>query len=274
MTGIRKSRVQWDAARVWFGGRGARCRILGVGACLWLALAPPAGADLWGYVDEAGRAHFAPERLDARYELFFRGPSSLDPQPPAPPATSQALREHPLYLRVAGAPNVVRFAPLIEAHAQAQGLDAALVKAMIAVESGYEPNAISNKGAVGLMQVMPATGERYGVAADGRRTVARKLADPALNLRIGMRYLHDLLERFGQDVTLALAAYNAGEGAVEQYGNRVPPYPETQAYVKLVQQFRELYEPPAAPPNPATPPRVTIPSRKPGSDPGTNAAPG
>ncbi len=231
-----------------------------------LTLAPLAGADLWGYVDDAGQAHFAPERLDARYQLFFRGPSSLDPPPPAAqPAASEALRQHPLYLRVAAAPNVVRFAPLIEANAQAQGLDAALVKALIAVESGYEPSAVSTKGAVGLMQVMPATGERYGVAADAKRTVAGKLADPVLNLRIGTRYLRDLLERFGQDVTLALAAYNAGEGAVEQYGNRVPPFAETQAYVKLVQQFRELYEPPPdALPGPPMPPRVTIPSRKPG----------
>lgn len=234
-----------------------------------LALAPHAHADLWGYVDERGVAHFAPEQRDARYQLFFKGRSSLDPVPPAPAAPDPAdpLRDHPTFKRVTRHPNVARFAPLIEQHAKAHGLDAALVKAMIAVESAYDPAAVSPKGAVGLMQVMPATGERYGVAADRTRTVAQKLADPALNVRIGTRYLRDLLERFDQDTVLALAAYNAGEGAVEQYDKQVPPYPETRAYVLLVQQFRDLYEPPPPVRAPAsTPARVTIPLRKPPAD--------
>lgn len=260
----------WRVLTVQVAVRRIRMHLVRVGAILALAASPLAGADLWGYVDERGVAHFAPEQLDARYRLFFRGPSSLDPPPevpPPPPGAAEPLRDHPLYVRVARHPNVARFAPLIEAQAGTHGLDVALVKAMIAVESGYEPAAISHKGAVGLMQVMPATGERYGVAADGRRSVAQKLADPAINVRIGTRYLRDLMLRFDQDTKLALAAYNAGEGAVERYDNRIPPFPETQAYVKLVQQFQHLYQPPPPPPEsvrkPAGPAsRVTIPTRR------------
>lgn len=239
-----------------------RSRLASIGVALALAWSPLAGADLWGYVDERGVAHFAPEQRDARYQLFFKGKSSLDPvpAPAAAPTTADLLRDHPLFKRVTQHPNVARFAPLIEQHAKAYGLDVALVKAMIAVESAFDPAAVSPKGAVGLMQVMPATGERYGVAADRTRTVAQKLADPALNVRVGTRYLRDLMQRFDQDTVLALAAYNAGEGAVEQYDNQVPPYPETRAYVQLVQQFRDLYEPAAPVQAPASAPaRVTIP---------------
>jgi soluble lytic murein transglycosylase-like protein len=221
---------------------------------------------LWGYVDERGVAHFAPEQRDGRYQLFYKGRSSLDPvpEPAAVPAPADALRDHPLFKRVTQHPNVARFTPLIEQHAKGQGLDVALVKAMIAVESAFDPAAVSPKGAVGLMQVMPATGERYGVAPDRTRTVAQKLADPTLNVRIGTRYLRDLLRRFDHDIVLALAAYNAGEGAVEQFDHQVPPYPETRAYVQLVQQFRDLYEPPVPVRAPApAPARVTIPLGRP-----------
>ena len=225
----------------------------------------PVFAELWGYVDERGVSHFATEQRDARYQLFFKGRSSLDPAPavaPPPPAATEVLAGHRLYGRVQNHPNLVRYAPLIESNAKRQGVDAALVKAMIAVESAFEPDAVSNKGAVGLMQVMPATGERYGVTSDRRRTVEQKLADPAINVGVGTRYLRDLLARFDQDTELALAAYNAGEGAVERYAKRVPPYPETQEYVKLVRQFRALYEPPPVPvPAPAPSGRVTIQTR-------------
>jgi soluble lytic murein transglycosylase-like protein len=110
------------------------------------------------------------------------------------------------------------------------------------------------------MQVIPDTAARYGVADDKKRSVAQKLFDPATNLRVGTRYLRDLLRIFDHDLTLALAAYNAGEGAVQRYDNRIPPYAETQEYVKLVTQLYALYKPP-----PALPPsRVTIPRKRPG----------
>ena len=100
-----------------------------------------------------------------------------------------------------------------------------------------------------------------------RRSIEQKLKDPATNVRIGTRYLSDLIERFDGDLRLALAAYNAGEGAVERYARSIPPFPETQQYVALVEQFRALYAPPppAAPPVPATgaPARVTVPRQRP-----------
>jgi soluble lytic murein transglycosylase-like protein len=220
-----------------------------------------ARADLWGYIDESGRAHFAAERLDERYRLFFKGQSTLDAKPtPTQPAQSlERLRSTPLYQRVVASPNVKRFEPLIESHANKQRLDPALVKAVIAVESAFDPEAISSKGAVGLMQVMPETGERYGVVADARRSAVQRLMDPATNVGVGTRYLRDLLALFANDLALALAAYNAGERAVLRYA-RVPPFPDTQAYVERVQQFYQLYRPsppPAAPP--ATPSRIAIP---------------
>jgi soluble lytic murein transglycosylase-like protein len=233
------------------GLRRAVCLLALAAAC---SSSPPAGADLWGYVDENGVSHFATEQRDDRYTLFFRGRTSLDTPPPD---TDAALVNTRLYQRVADHPNLKRFGPLIDTHAKAYALDPALVKAVIAVESGFEPGAVSPKGAIGLMQVIPATGQRYGLAADRHHTVEQKLADPATNLRIGTRYLRDLLARYTNDLPLALAAYNAGEGAVEQYGNRVPPYPETQEYVKLVQQFYTLYRPP--PPKPHGKPRLLLP---------------
>lgn len=220
-----------------------------------------AHADLWAYVDENGRAHFAAERLDERYQLFFKGRSTLEPRAasPADASSLDRLRSTPLYRRVAASPNVKRYESLIESHANRQRLDPALVKAVIAVESAFDPEAISNKGAVGLMQVMPETGERYGVSADARRSVVQRLMDPATNLGVGTRYLRDLLALFANDLALALAAYNAGEQVVLQYA-RVPPFPDTQAYVERVQQFYELYRPPPPPPAaPATPSRIAIP---------------
>lgn len=224
-----------------------------------------AHADLWGYIDADGKAHFATERIDERYQLFYRGPTNLDapspaplvPTPAPPPLDGTAAI---IFNRVTNHPNVQRFAALIETEAKRQGLDPALVRAVVAVESAYEPAAVSPKGAVGLMQVIPATAERYGLAADRRASVEQKLKDPATNVRIGTRYLSDLIERYGRDLRLALAAYNAGEGAVDRYARSIPPFPETVQYVALVEQFRTLYAPPPPPPPPVTRPnRVTIP---------------
>ena len=234
-----------------------------------LVTAPAAArADLWAYVDESGRSHFATEPVDARYRLFFKGRSSLDPVPVPPPAPSpvDAVRDHPVWKRVDGHPNVARFEPLVSRSAREFGLDPLLVKAVIAAESAFDPAAVSDKGAIGLMQVLPDTGERYGVAGDAKRSVADKLKEPAINVRVGARYLKDLLARFAGDVKLALAAYNAGEGVVERYGG-VPPFPETQEFVRLVGLLHAAWQPPAPPPAraPSAPARVTI--AKPGAAP-------
>ncbi|MBD8697305.1 lytic transglycosylase domain-containing protein [Stenotrophomonas sp. CFBP 13718] len=120
-----------------------------------------------------------------------------------------------------------RWRPLIQQVADEVGIDVALLQAVVSQESSFNPRAVSPAGAVGLMQLMPGTARRFGV---------RDRFDPAQNLRGGARYLVWLLDHFNQDLDLALAAYNAGEGSVRRHGNRVPPFAETRAYVHAVRQ--------------------------------------
>ena len=205
-----------------------------------------AHAELWAFVDAQGRSHVANRQVDARYELFFKGKTTLDvPNDAASERakTIEALEDTRLHQRAIDERLVRRYEPLIETHARTNGLDPALVKAVIAVESAFNPLARSAKGAIGLMQVVPDTGERYGLTADPQRSIAQKLLDPATNVRIGTRYLRDLLARFASDVSLALAAYNAGEGSVALHDNAIPPFAETRDFVKLVQQVYTLYRP-------------------------------
>lgn len=115
---------------------------------------------------------------------------------------------------------------LIQEAAGHHGLDAALVESVVAVESNFNPRAISGKGAMGLMQLMPATADRLAV---------RNVFDPVENLEAGVRYLRELLDRFGNSLPLALAAYNAGPQRVILYGG-IPPYPETRSYVRRVME--------------------------------------
>ena len=129
--------------------------------------------------------------------------------------------------RLADANDPRPYAREIAVAARSAAIDPELIHAVVAVESGYRPAAVSNKGAVGLMQVLPETARSYGVN-DPR--------DVAGNLQAGARYLGALINRFDQRLDLALAAYNAGEGAVRQHGNAIPPYPETQQYVPAVLQ--------------------------------------
>lgn len=123
------------------------------------------------------------------------------------------------------APAALPFDALVRRAARATDLDAALLHAIIDAESGYDPAAVSERGAIGLMQILPRTGQRFGV---------RRLEDPAENLRAGAAYVRWLLSRFDGDLRLVLAAYNAGEGAVLRYGRQVPPFAETQRFVQRV----------------------------------------
>ncbi len=118
-----------------------------------------------------------------------------------------------------------QFEPLVQEHAARHSLRPELVRAVIQVESGYNPRARSSKGAMGLMQLMPGTASYLGV---------RDPYDPADNIRGGTAYLRELLDRYDGSEELALAAYNAGAGAVDRYGRRVPPYRETVDYVRRV----------------------------------------
>lgn len=216
--------------------------LLAAAACaLWLA---PAQAEIWGYLDAQGVAHFAAEKLDARYELFFRGGESFDTaegvKPPGAPAPAPASRVVSV-LQVS--PGFKLAQPHVSEAAREQGIELALLQALIAAESGFDAGAVSPKGAVGLMQVMPATAQRYGVTGDARLPIEKKLKDPRTNLRTGARYLRDLLRMFPGQLELALAAYNAGEGAVQRAGNRIPNYRETQNYVRTVMQLYALLRP-------------------------------
>lgn len=238
---------------------------------LALQASQPAHADVYGYIDENGLAHFAAERLDDRYVLFMKGAAvasgSGDKGDSAIALPATELPDADAYLNaskrdaldnagmrqrlvraVLQHPNVPTVEPLIRQAASKHGIDPALVKAVIAAESGFNPQAVSPKGAIGLMQVIPDTGARYGVTGDARRTAAQKLADPKTNITTGVRYLSDLLRMFSGNLELVLAAYNAGEGAVQKHGNDIPPYAETQNYVKTVLQFYRYYNPMAAMP--------------------------
>lgn len=123
--------------------------------------------------------------------------------------------------------------PLVQRIARSHGMDAALLKAIIEVESGFNARALSPKGAVGLMQVMPATAARYG---------RFDLYSPEQNVDVGARYLRDLLKLFDGNVRLAVAAYNAGENAVIRHGRRVPPYQETIKYVPMVLERYQRFQ--------------------------------
>jgi soluble lytic murein transglycosylase-like protein len=131
---------------------------------------------------------------------------------------------------------VLALAPRVFAVARAYDIDPLLLHAIAHVESRHNPEARSAAGALGLLQVMPATARRFGVE-DGPGA----LYDPAVNLEVGAAYLKSLQARFGNDLELVLAAYNAGEGAVERHGRSVPPYAETRAYVRQVlAEYRTL----------------------------------
>jgi hypothetical protein len=117
------------------------------------------------------------------------------------------------------------FQSVIRAAAEKYGLDADLLHCVIAVESNFDPKAVSPKNARGLMQLLPTTAAQFGV---------KDIFDPEENVNAGARYLHDLLGKYRNNLTLALAAYNAGPERVDQYGHRVPPYLETMKYVQRI----------------------------------------
>ena len=227
-----------SSALALLGGRlrkaGLHLLLAGAG---WLALAPAAHADLWAYVDEFGVTHFAAEALDERYKLFFRGDlydsskPGLQPHSSAAAGLSARTRTQSFF---EVSPRYKSVRPHLQKAAEKTGVDYDLIKAVIAVESGFDAEAVSPKGAVGLMQLMPATAERFGVAANKNRSMQQQLSDPAVNIPAGARYLSYLMNLFPGRLDLVLAAYNAGEGAVNKYGKSVPPYKETLNYVKAV----------------------------------------
>lgn len=192
-----------------------------LGIALLIALPLVAGADIYKYVDKYGRVYLTDRPSHQGYKRLvktWKGWSEI---------SSSAINYRAL------AQNRKRFASTIESAAKNHKLPTALLHAVITAESAYDPNATSRAGAVGLMQLMPATAERYGV---------RDRKDPRANVAGGTRYLKDLLGMFNNDLVLALAAYNAGENAVIKYGRQIPPYEETQTYVRRVLKFYNDYK--------------------------------
>jgi len=192
----------------------------------------PAQAALWGYVDGQGVAHFAPMPLDSRYQLVLGEAARTEGRVPGKTDASAALLT---WLDIAPEVRVVR--PWLREAALRHGVDHELLTAVIAVESGFDAQAVSPRGARGLMQITPETGERYAAAEEARRPVEERLLDARTNIHTGARMLADLIRRFGR-IDLALAAWNAGEGAVRKQGGAMPPIDETRAHVQLV---LELY---------------------------------
>ena len=171
-----------------------------------------ARAEVFVFTDENGVAHYSNVPVDAR---FKRVDEIKDDLPPA---------EHPAPLLHRSD----RYTDLIEGVARADGLQPALVRAVLLVESGGDPKAISQRGARGLMQLMPGTAKRYGVS---------DVFDPEQNIRAGSHYLRDLASRYSNDLKLMLAAYNAGPAAVDQNNGGIPPIKETLDYVPRVLQI-------------------------------------
>ena len=177
-------------------------------------------ATVYTFTDRSGVIHFTNVPSSPRYAGMARAPHKV--------SAHKSVKTSSGYPAASD-----RYAPLVEKVAREHSLDQALLQAMIATESGFDPHAVSRKGAIGLMQLMPETARRYGV---------RNLYDPAENIQGGAKYLRDLMRKFNNDLSLTLAAYNAGEDAIIQYGNRIPPYHETLQYVPRVLTLYRQYQ--------------------------------
>jgi len=181
---------------------------------LSLAAAVPAQAQIYSWRDANGNLVLSNKRADGTAPDL---PSYAVPRAQGVRATRSAIAERSR-----------PYESLITEHSRAQGVRADLVRAVMQVESGFNPYARSPKGAMGLMQLMPATAKQYGV---------RNAFNPTENVRAGVAYLRELLDRYQDNEELALAAYNAGPGAVDKHGQTVPPYRETQSYVAQINKM-------------------------------------
>jgi len=192
-----------------------------LGILLLFALgAAPAFADIYAFTDARSVTHFSNVPVDQRYRLVLESPEGVS-QSGAPLRGDQLARS-------------AVYDPYIEAAARATALEPALLRAVILAESGFNERAVSKKGAQGLMQLMPATALHYG---------ADDPFDPGQNIAAGARYLRELVDRYDSDLQLVLAAYNAGEAAVEKHGRRIPPYRETRRYVpRVLRAYQRLLQ--------------------------------
>jgi len=177
-----------------------------------------ASADIYKYVDENDIIHFTDAPTDKRFKIFLRDFKK-----------DKVLRTR---LKNASSVNPAEYEQLIRISSEKYGVNQSLVRAVIHAESGYNPNAVSRKGASGLMQLMPATAKSLNVA---------DRFNPKDNVEGGVKYLRFLLDTFRGDVSLAVAAYNAGLNTVAKYGG-IPPYNETRTYVNRVLSYMKSYQ--------------------------------
>lgn len=180
---------------------------------LTLFIAHTAVADIYKFVDKDGRIYYTDQPKNNKYKRIIKT------------RAQSFFSNYTPRIHAYSAVNKQRFSDLIEQAAFRHQVDPKLVHAVIQTESAYNSSAISSAGAVGLMQLMPDTARRFGVYDRN---------DPDQNVDGGTRYLKHLIGLFGPNLDLAVAAYNAGENAVIRYNNSIPPYPETQNYVKQV----------------------------------------
>lgn len=177
-----------------------------------------ATADIYRYEDEEGIVHFTDAPTDKRFKFFMRD--------------LKKDRQLRTMLKYSSKVNPAEYETIIKTSAARYGINPSLIKAVIHAESGYDPNAVSRKGASGLMQLMPGTAKTLKVSNS---------FDPKDNVEGGVKYLKFLLDTFKGDVSLALAAYNAGLSNVAKYGG-IPPYAETRTYVNKVLSYMQTYQ--------------------------------
>ncbi len=185
--------------------------VAALSAAIILSCVSAAPAEIYKYTDTRGVMHFTNMPTSPKYRPVFPGQKSS--------------------VAFGSSFNDRQYDHIIRMLCREHQMDFALVKAVIKAESAFNPRAVSRKGAQGLMQLMPDT---------ARDMMVDDPFDPYDNLRGGVRYLRQMLDTFGGDVSLALAAYNAGPGAVQD-SNTMPPYPETRTYVRRVLQYRREY---------------------------------
>jgi soluble lytic murein transglycosylase-like protein len=187
---------------------------------------------LQGALEEAGPSLSSLTRANEPGDERTRETPQPRPAQPQVDADARAVRRMPVSMSKPGRGALARalsLDPHVTTVAQAYQIDPLLLHAIAHVESRHNASAVSHAGALGLMQVMPATAQRFGVTAP-----RSQLLDPRTSLEVSSAYLKNLQGRFKNDLTLVIAAYNAGEGAVEKYGRKVPPYKETRGYVRDV----------------------------------------
>jgi soluble lytic murein transglycosylase-like protein len=194
--------------------------------CLSWAYSTNAMADAFGYADDTGAIYLTDNPTSDQYAL-------VETSPPEPVKPIAVMKSSPIIaeanrIKQADAP----YHDVIKSAAEASGVEDRLLHAVITAESNYNPRAVSPKGAKGLMQLMPGTARQYGVS---------NVFDPAQNIQGGARYLAYLKTLFNNDLSLTVAAYNAGENAVIGHGRKVPPYRETTAYVNKVLDLYKRY---------------------------------